>query len=82
MSQTDQYKENLLQNVRYTAKTLHGQCRVSSEGNQRHVTLIAMNGQSCVVWFPIDARVHNLEIADLKEAVKWIFGVEPFAELA
>ena len=78
----DTFKENLLQNVRYTAKTLHGQCRVSYEGNRRHVKLTAMSGQSCVVWYPIEARVHDVEVVDLKEAVRWTFGVEPFAELA
>ena len=73
------YKENLLQNVRYTAKQINGQVRVSWTGNKRHVSLQAMDGRSCVVWYPLESRVHDIEIADLKEACQSIFNLAPFS---
>jgi len=72
------YKENLLVQVKYLAKQQGGKVRVTGQGIQRHVSLKNAVGLTCVVWYPVEARIHNNEIGDLKEACQWVFGVEPY----
>lgn len=75
----ENYKENLLQNVRYTASQLGGKVRVTGKYNERTIRIEAKDGRFCKVWFPIGPRVKDLEIQDLKDGCEWILGVKPFA---
>lgn len=72
------YKENLLQNVKYTAGKLGGRVRVNGKYNERKVRIEAKDGRFCIVWFPLGPRVKDLEIQDLKDGCEWILGVKPF----
>ena len=74
-----QYKETLLGNARYQCKKTGAKLRVRGQGIDRKVVLTAQDGRSCVVWYPTEARVHDLEIDDLKEAIKYITGHEVFS---
>ncbi len=77
-SELRNYKENLLQNIRYTAKQVGGLVRVQGSGDNRRVQL-TKDGRYCAVWFPEDSRVKSIEITDLKDACEYIFGVKPFS---
>lgn len=68
------FKANLLQNARFQMQQTGGKIRVANQ----HVTFFAANGRKCVVWFPFDSRVHDLEIADLKDAIREMSGHAAF----
>ncbi len=66
------YKENLLINIRFQAKQHGIKMRVVGENDNRNVRFHAKDGRTCVVWFPTASRIHDMEIQDLKEALKYI----------
>ena len=68
------YKANLLQNARYQMSQVGGRVIVRNE----HVKFYAHDGRTCTVWFPVESRVRDLEIADLKEAITEMSGHAPF----
>lgn len=73
------YKENLLQNARHQMKHSGGRCVVRGKGVDRKVSLYAKNGRSCLVWFPTEARYHNVEVDDLKDAIQEMSGAPAFS---
>ena len=72
------YKENLLQNCRYVMGKHGGKLIVRGERNDRKVSFIGKDGKTCVVWFPFEPRVRDIEIDDMKDALYWITGEFPF----
>ena len=74
----DQYKENLLKNAKFQVKKAGGKVIVRGFFNERKVSFYGNNGQNCVVWYPRERRVKDLDIQDLKEAIKEFSGFEPF----
>ncbi len=68
------YKANLLQNARYQMQQTGGKVIVCRE----QVKFYAKDGRSCVVWFPVESRVKDLEIADLKDAIQEMSGHAAF----
>jgi len=68
------YKANLLQNAKYQVGQTGGKVTVRRE----HVRFTRKDGQSCVVWYPVDSRVKDLEIVDMKEAILWASGKPAF----
>ena len=68
------YKLNLLINARHQMKRIGGTVRVR---NQR-VQIRTKDGRYCEVWYPIEPRVRDLEIDDLKDAVTELSGSRPF----
>lgn len=77
---TTGYKENLLQNCRHIAKNRGGRVVVRGEGVSRKVSLFGKDGKMCVCWYPTEPRINDCEIADLKDACEYVFGVMPFKE--
>jgi hypothetical protein len=59
------YKANLLQNARHQVSKAGGKVTVRKE----HIKFELADGRTFVVWYPVESRVHDLEIADLKEAI-------------
>lgn len=74
------YKENLLQYAKYIVDRIGGKIRVRGSGNNRKVAFYTKRS-NCVVWFPVDSRVNNLEIADMKEAIKFATGFDAFQDV-
>jgi hypothetical protein len=68
------YKANLLQNARYQMSQTKGSVRVRDE----RVYFTNAQGRTCVVWFPVESRVRDLEIADMKEAIQEMSGHPAF----
>jgi hypothetical protein len=68
------YKANLLRNARYQMKQVGGRVIVHGE----HVKFYAKDGRSCTVWYPVESRVNDLEIDDLKEAIEYMTGYPAF----
>lgn len=68
------YKANLLQNARYQVSKAGGTVTLRGE----HVYFHRKDNSRCVVWYPVESRVHDLEIADMKEAIEWASGHAPF----
>jgi len=68
------YRANLLQNARYQA-SLTG-ARVTLRGERVHFR--AADGRTCVVWFPPEGRVNDLDITDMKDAILTITGAPAF----
>jgi hypothetical protein len=68
------YKANLLQNARYQMAQTNGSLRVRDE----RVYFTNSDGRTCVVWFPVASRVRDLEIADMKEAIREMSGHAAF----
>lgn len=67
------YKANLLQNARYQMSQSGGKIVLKGE----HVYFLKAD-RSCVVWFPFESRVHDLEIQDMKDAITEMSGHAPF----
>lgn len=72
------YKANLLQNARYQMAATGGRLVVRGNGNKTRVSFYAKDGRECIVWFPTEPRVKDLEIADLKEAIREMSGHNAF----
>lgn len=74
----ENYKENLLQNAKYQMKLIGGKIIVRGNGNNRHVTFLTPDGRRTVVWYPTESRAKDLEIEDLKEAIRECTGHAAF----
>ena len=75
---TENYKENLLTNARFQVERAGGKVRIKGNGNNRKVCFQSTEGRIAEVWFPVESRVKDLEIADLKEAIREFSGSEAF----
>lgn len=69
------YKANLLQNARFQMAASGGSLRLRDE----RVYFTAKDGRLCVVWFPVESRVRDLEIVDMKEAIAEMSGHSAFS---
>ena len=73
------YKENLLQNARYQMSQMGGKVIVRGKGNDRTAYFTLADGRRCAVWYPIECRVNDLEIADMKEVIEIMSGQKAFS---
>ena len=73
------YKENLLQNARYQMSQMGGKVMVRGKGNDRTAYFTRADGHRCTVWYPMEGRVNDLEIADMKEVIEIMSGQKAFS---
>lgn len=75
------YRANLLLSASYLMRETGGYLAVRGHGNDTHVSFYTKDDRSCVVWFPTEGRVKDLDIADMKDAIREMSGHAPFTLL-